>query len=109
MARRNCFGDLAGASLGRRGLGKQKIRRAAAIAEFALDDVRVIGFAQRLIDFAVNPNGEILFFEANATMVVYPPLLDPKWAYRRPVVETVLSAVHTMLMEQTVANSAAQI
>jgi hypothetical protein len=55
------------------------------------------------IDFAVNPCGDILFFEANATMVVYPPSLDPKWAYRRPAVEAVLTAVRTMLTERSIA------
>jgi len=53
------------------------------------------------IDFAVNPDGEILFFEANATMVVYPPASDPRWAYRRDAVERVLSAVRVMLMERS--------
>jgi hypothetical protein len=59
------------------------------------------------IDFAVNPQGDILFFEANATMVVTPPLLDPKWAYRRPAVEAVLAAVRTMLVDRSVADRAA--
>jgi hypothetical protein len=59
------------------------------------------------IDFAVNPQGDILFFEANATMVVYPPLHDPKWSYRRPAVERVLSAVRTMLMERLIGSGAA--
>ncbi|HEY1982552.1 MAG TPA: tetratricopeptide repeat protein [Xanthobacteraceae bacterium] len=59
------------------------------------------------IDFAVNPRGDILFFEANATMVVYPPSLDPKWAYRRPAVEAVLAAVRTMLTERSIAARAA--
>ena len=32
------------------------------------------------IDFAVNAQGDILFFEANATMVMIPLSLDEKWA-----------------------------
>jgi len=52
------------------------------------------------IDFAVGPTGDILFFEANATMAVYPPLADPKWAYRRPAVEQVVAAVRAMLRER---------
>ncbi len=55
------------------------------------------------IDFAVNRHGDILFFEANATMVVYPPLPDPKWAYRRPAVDAVLAAVRTMLVGRSSA------
>lgn len=49
------------------------------------------------IDFAVNAEGEVLFFEANATMIVTQPVRDAKWDYRRPAVEAVLAAVRTML------------
>ena len=59
------------------------------------------------IDFAVNKAGDVLFFEANATMVVYPPVADPKWAYRRPAVEAVLAAVRTMLIGRSTAERAA--
>jgi hypothetical protein len=59
------------------------------------------------VDFAVSPQGDILFFEANATMVVYPPVQDAKWAYRRPAVEAVLAAVRTMLVGRSIASRAA--
>ncbi len=49
------------------------------------------------IDFAVNADGEVLFFEANATMIVTQPVRDAKWDYRRPAVEAVLDAVRAML------------
>jgi len=49
------------------------------------------------IDFGLSPAGDILFFEANATMAVYPPTSDPKWAYRRPAVERVIDAARDML------------
>jgi Tetratricopeptide repeat len=52
------------------------------------------------IDFAVSPAGEVLFFEANATMAVYPPMTDPKWAYRRTAVERIVAAVHAMLRKR---------
>ena len=58
------------------------------------------------IDFAVGPAGDILFFEANATMAVYPPTSDEKWAYRRPAVERVIAAVQTMLIGRTQAATA---
>jgi len=57
------------------------------------------------VDFAVNRSGDILFFEANATMLVFLPLDDLKWAYRRPAAEAVLSAVRAMLMQRSVADS----
>jgi len=59
------------------------------------------------IDFAVNGAGEILFFEANATMVVMPPTADAKWDYRRPASEQVRDAVRTMLVKRSIADSAA--
>jgi hypothetical protein len=59
------------------------------------------------IDFAVNGAGGILFFEANATMVVLPPSEDDKWAYRRPAFMAVQSAVRAMLTKRSRADSAA--
>jgi hypothetical protein len=77
---------------------------AAAIGRRAIDGLDRIRAALGLdyggVDFAVNAQGEILFFEANATMVVYPPVADPKWAYRRPAVEAVLTAVRAMLVDR---------
>jgi hypothetical protein len=51
------------------------------------------------VDFALNAAGEVLFFEANATMIVQPPLLDPKWSYRRPAVAAVLAAATGILRQ----------
>jgi hypothetical protein len=47
-------------------------------------------------DFSLNAKGEILLFEANATMVVNPPETDPKWDYRRPAVQKILQAIQQM-------------
>jgi hypothetical protein len=52
------------------------------------------------IDFAVNAQGDILFFEANATMVMIPLLPDEKWTYRRPAFDAVFAAVRAMLLER---------
>ena len=59
------------------------------------------------IDFAVNAAGDILLFEANATMVVLPPAPDAKWDYRRPAFDEVLAAVRRMLTERSIAGNAA--
>jgi len=67
----------------------------------------VLGLDYGGIDFAVNTQGDVLFFEANATMVVYPPLADPKWAYRGAAVGTVLAAVQTMLLRRLRTDRAA--
>jgi Tetratricopeptide repeat len=52
------------------------------------------------IDFAVNAKGDVLLFEANATMVMIPLAPDEKWAYRRPAFAAVFSAVRAMLMDR---------
>jgi hypothetical protein len=49
------------------------------------------------IDFGLSASGDILLFEANATMVVNPPEPDEKWAYRRPAVERIYAAMRRML------------
>jgi hypothetical protein len=50
------------------------------------------------IDFGLSATGDLLLFEANATMVVNPPEPDERWAYRRPAVERIYTAVRNMLI-----------
>jgi hypothetical protein len=52
------------------------------------------------VDFAVNADGDILLFEANATMVMVPLSADPKWDYRRPAFDDVFAAIRAMLIER---------
>jgi aromatic-L-amino-acid/L-tryptophan decarboxylase len=49
------------------------------------------------IDFGLSDAGELLLFEANATMVINPPEPDERWAYRGPAVERIFAAVRRML------------
>jgi glutamate/tyrosine decarboxylase-like PLP-dependent enzyme/Tfp pilus assembly protein PilF len=49
------------------------------------------------VDFGLSASGDLLLFEANATMVVNPPEADERWAYRRPAVERIFAAVRKML------------
>jgi hypothetical protein len=51
------------------------------------------------IDFALAADGSILLFEANATMVVFPPSPDAMWDYRRRAIDTVLEAASGMLLK----------
>lgn len=53
------------------------------------------------IDFGLNLRGEVLLFEANATMVVEQPNDDKRWDYRRSAVERIHAAVRNLLMEST--------
>lgn len=55
------------------------------------------------IDFGLSASGEILLFEANATMVVNPPEPDERWAYRRPAVDRIFAAVRKMLTSRAAA------
>jgi glutathione synthase/RimK-type ligase-like ATP-grasp enzyme len=52
------------------------------------------------IDFAVNAAGDLLLFEANATMVIASPDNDPRWAYRRGAISAAIEAVTGMIKEK---------
>ncbi len=51
------------------------------------------------IDFGLNGNGDILLYETNATMVVYPPGPEQIWDYRRPAVQIILDAIQQMFLK----------
>jgi glutathione synthase/RimK-type ligase-like ATP-grasp enzyme len=58
----------------------------------------VLGLDYGGIDFGLNEAGEILLFEANATMVVENPDGDPRWDYRREAVGRIHTAVRDLLL-----------
>jgi hypothetical protein len=59
------------------------------------------------IDFALSAAGDVVVFEANATMIVPTPGADERWAYRREPVARIDAAVRTMLFARvgTIAQS----
>jgi GNAT superfamily N-acetyltransferase len=59
--------------------------------------VATLGLDYMGIDFALAPDGSVLLFEANATMVVVRPDGDPIWDYRRRAAGDVARAVRAML------------
>jgi hypothetical protein len=59
-----------------------------------------LGLEYAGVDFALAPDGRVMLFEANATMVVNPPDKGPMWDYRRPAVAAVLDAVTWMLQRR---------
>ena len=68
----------------------------------ALADVQAtLGLDYAGIDFGLSPAGELLLFEANATMVIAKPNNDPHWAYRRGATDRVLDAVLAMIMRKS--------
>jgi len=74
-------------------LGGRAMRALAAIFEaLALDYAG--------IDFGLAVDGSVLLFEANATMVVFPPPPDPIWDYRRPAINAVLEAAARLVLNR---------
>ncbi len=71
-------------------------RAMSALAEIQ----NVLGLEYAGIDFGLNAAGDVLLFEANATMTVLPPELDRRWDYRRAAVQRIEDAVRTMLVEK---------
>ena len=49
------------------------------------------------IDFGLGADGDVLLFEANATMVIAKPGKEAHWAYRHAAIDTVLAAVVAMM------------
>jgi glutathione synthase/RimK-type ligase-like ATP-grasp enzyme len=66
-----------------------------------------LGLEYAGIDFALARDGSVLLFEANATMVVFPPGPDPIWDYRRAAIDAVIAAAARMLDEYAARGVAA--
>ena len=80
----------------RKALGDQAMTALHGISE-------ALGLDYAGVDFGVAPNGNLLLFEANATMVIAPLDPDERWAYRRPAIGRVLDAVRDMIMQKSTA------
>ncbi|HEY0342236.1 MAG TPA: hypothetical protein VGC34_15640, partial [Steroidobacteraceae bacterium] len=52
------------------------------------------------IDFGMDEQGNVLFFEANASMTIHPPAPDERWAFRRAPVARILDAARGMFVER---------
>ncbi len=78
---------------------------AAALGDKAIAALReiqdVLGLDYAGVDFALGPDGDLLLFEANATMVISSPNPDQRWAYRRAVIDTALDAVVAMILRKS--------
>jgi len=51
------------------------------------------------IDFSIDRHGNLVVFEANASMVVNPVDPDERWTYRQSPVRKIMEAIRTMLLE----------
>jgi hypothetical protein len=57
------------------------------------------------IDFGLAPDGSLLLFEANATMVVLAPPPDPIWDYRRRAVAEIIGAAKSMALAKALGRA----
>lgn len=55
------------------------------------------------VDFGLAASGDLLLFEANATMVIAVPDSSEHWAYRRTAINRIIDAVVAMMMKKSVA------
>ncbi|HTX48125.1 MAG TPA: tetratricopeptide repeat protein [Caulobacteraceae bacterium] len=74
---------------------------AAALGTEAAEAIASIGAAMRLdyagVDFTLTPDGRVLLFEANATMLVHPEARDGALAHKNPYIDRIFTAFRTML------------
>jgi glutathione synthase/RimK-type ligase-like ATP-grasp enzyme len=70
----------------------------------ALEHIRdALGLDYAGVDFGLAPNGDLLLFETNATMVIAVPDADERWAYRRVAINRIIDAVVAMILQKSVA------
>jgi hypothetical protein len=72
----------------------------------ALEGIRdALGLDYAGIDFGLNAQGDLLLFEANATMVIAVPDNDARWAYRRTAITGIIDAVVAMIRQKAAAGA----
>ncbi len=72
-----------------------------ARAMTALAEIQsTLGLDYAGIDFGLSAQGDLLLFEANATMTILPPDQDRRWDYRRAAIQRVEEAVRRMVIDK---------
>jgi len=61
---------------------------------------KVIGLDYFGIDFGVDTDGNVLLYEANATMTITPVTDDPNWDYRRAAIGRAYDAAHRLFVDR---------
>jgi tetratricopeptide (TPR) repeat protein len=74
----------------------EKALGAKAMAALASIE-KTLGLDYGGIDFALDAAGNVLLFEANATMVINLPDSNPVWDYRRPAISRALDAAKALV------------
>ncbi len=76
----------------------------------ALDRIRdTLALDYGGIDFSLDGSGNVIVFEANASMIVPAPDADPRWNYRREPVMRIHAAVRRMLECRAILSPAARV
>ena len=71
----------------------------------ALEQIRdALGLDYAGVDFGLSSNGDVLLFEANATMVIAVPDSSERWAYRRTAINRIIEAVVAMILQKSRAS-----
>ncbi len=71
----------------------------------ALESIQAaLGLDYAGTDFGLSADGDLLLFEANATMVIAKPGNEPHWAYRHAAIDRVLEAATAMLVQKAEPN-----
>jgi glutathione synthase/RimK-type ligase-like ATP-grasp enzyme len=77
-----------------------------ARAMSALEGIRDrLGLDYAGIDFGLDEEGNVVFFEANASMTIHPPAADERWRFRREPVARILDAARNMFVQRAAASS----
>jgi hypothetical protein len=67
----------------------------------ALERIRdALGLDYAGVDFALDAEGRLVLFEANATMVILPVAPGERWDYRRPAIGRAMAAVHALIRDR---------
>ena len=65
---------------------------------------QTLGLDYAGVDFSLDAAGNVLLFEANATMTVLPPSAEAHWDYRRAPVARITNAVAALLAERVLGH-----
>lgn len=66
---------------------------------------RILGLDYGGVDFGIDLAGNVVVFEANATMAVYPPAAQERWAYRQSAYQTIVAAVRAVIASRSTVRS----
>jgi glutathione synthase/RimK-type ligase-like ATP-grasp enzyme len=62
---------------------------------------RILGLDYGGVDFGLDAAGNVVVFEANATMAVYPPAAQERWAYRQSAYQAIVAAVRALIASRS--------